>query len=1069
MNISPSIAKITRPRLPQVFRRERLLNLLDDRERPVIWVSGPAGSGKTTLVCDYLDARNLPCLWYKIDEGDSDIASFFYYMGLAAKKAAPRKRTPLPLLTHEYLLGIPTFTKRYFENLYSRLKSPSVVVFDNYQHVPEESAFHELIRNGLSEIPRGIQVVLISRGEPPAVFARMQANKVMDLIGWEQLQLTLEETSGVMKLRSGKPFSKEYLRRVYEKSRGWLVGVVLMEVSLRRSGGQSEPDEMVPGRLSDYFVEEIFRKTDEDLRDFLLKTAFLPRMTPQMAEAITGNSRAGLILTDLHRRNSFTEKSAERGNTYQYHAMFREFLQKRAEHEYSEAVRTNLRLVAAKLLEESGQTEDAANLYIEADDRQGLAGLALRHAPQLMAQGRGALLESWLAHLSPMLDNAPWFLYWKAVCRLPFNPGESQGLFEKAFQRFEESRDATGVFLAWAGTVESIFFAFENLRQLDHWIGMFPSLEQRQGGFPSGEIEGRVASAMVAAIVIRELRSSDYDTWLEKALAVNDLNLKIRTLFYHAFRHIFQGNVAQYRRVIESLHDLAKSPGAAPMNLLQVKVIEQMAYQHCWLPGQYPDSAQEGLRIAEESGVHISDAYLLCHGANAALALGDFGSARMSIQRTAAIYDHLSLLEKSFFHLISATESYLLKDSRKALAHIEPALNYADQVGQPSSSLWCLLMYALILRDLGEPVKADELLPRLYSLSRDAGSETGMFEYHMTKAQFDLDRGKKQSALSSLRKAMEIGKEYEFFGTFLVRRPSDFANLAVVALENKIEVEYVRELIRRRRLVPESTPYVESWPWPMTIFTFGRFSLLENGKPIHFSAKGQKKPLEMLKAVIVMGGREVGEQQITDALWPEAEGDAGRMLFKTTLHRLRLLTGNNKAIVVQEGRVTLDNRLCWVDAWAFERLLGEAEKLWVRGRERSIAGSSKDKAAEAVMLTEKALALYQGPFLEADADASWMVSPREHLKMRYVRAVGRLASHWEQARKYEKATDCYQSALRVDDLTEEFYQRLMFCYKKLGRKAEAIKTYRRCCSVLKANMGVEPSGETTAIYRNIMQ
>jgi two-component SAPR family response regulator len=82
--------------------------------------------------------------------------------------------------------------------------------------------------------------------------------------------------------------------------------------------------------------------------------------------------------------------------------------------------------------------------------------------------------------------------------------------------------------------------------------------------------------------------------------------------------------------------------------------------------------------------------------------------------------------------------------------------------------------------------------------------------------------------------------------------------------------------------------------------------------------------------------------------------------------------------------------------------------------------------------------------------------------MRYIRAVGRLGCHWEQAGDFEKAADCYQTGLRVDDLSEEFYQHLMNCYRKLGRKAEAIKTYRRCCAVLKANMGVEPSDESTA-------
>ena len=137
------MGKVTRPILPDVFSRKRLFDLLDRmRKRPLIWVSGPPGCGKTTLVASYLDARRLPCLWYQIDQGDADPATFFYYLGLAAKKTAPRKRRSLPLLTPEYLQGISTFTLRYFENLYYRFKIPSILVFDNYHEVPESSSFH---------------------------------------------------------------------------------------------------------------------------------------------------------------------------------------------------------------------------------------------------------------------------------------------------------------------------------------------------------------------------------------------------------------------------------------------------------------------------------------------------------------------------------------------------------------------------------------------------------------------------------------------------------------------------------------------------------------------------------------------------------------------------------------------------------------------------------------------------------------------------------------------------------------------------------------------------------------
>ena len=120
---------------------------------PVTWVAGPPGSGKTTLVASYLDTRKIPYLWYQVDDGDADIATFFYYMGMAAKKAFPGKRKPLPVLTPEYLSDISSFTRRYFEELYGKLKPPFIIVFDNYQDAPDESGFHDVISAGLSMIP----------------------------------------------------------------------------------------------------------------------------------------------------------------------------------------------------------------------------------------------------------------------------------------------------------------------------------------------------------------------------------------------------------------------------------------------------------------------------------------------------------------------------------------------------------------------------------------------------------------------------------------------------------------------------------------------------------------------------------------------------------------------------------------------------------------------------------------------------------------------------------------------------------------------------------------------------
>jgi DNA-binding SARP family transcriptional activator len=166
----------------------------------------------------------------------------------------------------------------------------------------------------------------------------------------------------------------------------------------------------------------------------------------------------------------------------------------------------------------------------------------------------------------------------------------------------------------------------------------------------------------------------------------------------------------------------------------------------------------------------------------------------------------------------------------------------------------------------------------------------------------------------------------------------------------------VLELIRKLNIFPKTPPlHLENWPWPLKINTLGGFELWKDGKPIRFSGKAQQKPLSMLKALIALGGRGVREDEIADALWPDADGDMAYQSFRTTLHRLRQLLGNEKAVKVHEGQMTLDDRTCRVDVWAFEQLLEQAEVQWKKG-----------KVEEAAQLTEKALEIYKGPFLRQE-------------------------------------------------------------------------------------------------------
>jgi LuxR family transcriptional regulator, maltose regulon positive regulatory protein len=232
----------------------------------------------------------------------------------------------------------------------------------------------------------------------------------------------------------------------------------------------------------------------------------------------------------------------------------------------------------------------------------------------------------------------------------------------------------------------------------------------------------------------------------------------------------------------------------------------------------------------------------------------------------------------------------------------------------------------------------------------------------------------------------------------------------------------------------------------------GRFRLLTGGAPITVPPR-LRKPQELLQALIAFGGAEVSAGVLIDALWPDSEGDAAYHALESALYRLRQLLGARDAVRMEGGKVSLDTDQLWVDMWEFEEELQRPH----------------DPAANGIERIRRLRLLYQGHFLQHEAEKPWVLRARQHLRDGLLRAIRDAARECEHAHRWEDAANLYQSGIELDSLNEGLYRGLMLCHQELGDHSEALQAYRRCRELLTRFLGIPPNAKTQALYHSVRE
>jgi ATP/maltotriose-dependent transcriptional regulator MalT len=320
------------PARPGQVPRPRLLRLLGDvPARPITLITASAGFGKTTLVSAWLRQLTARSAWLMLDEDDNVPGRFLEYLVTAVEgiddRAGASARTLLESITGSAsMLNVMT----ELVNDLTAATSDMVLVLDDFHVISDPEILDAVVFLG-DHCPPRLHLVLVGRHEPDLPLARWRGRGQLAEIGAADLRFSVDEAAALLRTVTGQAVEESTVTALNRRAEGWAAGLQMLGIGLR--DGTPGPGTAPSVRYGagdryvlDYLAEEVLRGQPDEIRQFLLRTSVVDRLTPSLCDAITGRHDSDQVIRLLERANLFLSPLDEAGHWYRYHGLFASYL-----------------------------------------------------------------------------------------------------------------------------------------------------------------------------------------------------------------------------------------------------------------------------------------------------------------------------------------------------------------------------------------------------------------------------------------------------------------------------------------------------------------------------------------------------------------------------------------------------------------------------------------------------------------------------------------------------------------------------------------------------------------------